>query len=124
MKMQEQNHFLLHLAAGGFSGFCEAMSCHPLDTIKVRMQLNKASAPVIPTLKPRIKIGPLRVAAEIVKDEGFFALYKGIGAVLMGIIPKIAVRFVAFEEYRKLIQKGTNYSKETAHKRINFIGTL
>jgi solute carrier family 25 citrate transporter 1 len=28
-----------HLIAGGGAGFMEALACHPLDTIKVRMQL-------------------------------------------------------------------------------------
>lgn len=28
-----------HIAAGGGAGIMEALSCHPLDTIKVRMQL-------------------------------------------------------------------------------------
>lgn len=28
-----------HLVAGGCAGLVEAMVCHPLDTIKVRMQL-------------------------------------------------------------------------------------
>jgi solute carrier family 25 citrate transporter 1 len=32
---------LTHLVAGGAAGFMEACSCHPLDTIKVRMQLSK-----------------------------------------------------------------------------------
>lgn len=30
-----------HLVAGGAAGFMEACTCHPLDTIKVRMQLSK-----------------------------------------------------------------------------------
>jgi hypothetical protein len=34
----------IHLVAGGAAGFMEAMICHPLDTIKVRMQL-RAGAP-------------------------------------------------------------------------------
>lgn len=29
----------IHLLAGGFAGCCEAITCHPLDTIKVRLQL-------------------------------------------------------------------------------------
>lgn len=28
-----------HFVAGGGAGFIEAVACHPLDTIKVRMQL-------------------------------------------------------------------------------------
>jgi len=31
--------FTAHLFAGGIAGACEALSCHPLDTIKVRLQL-------------------------------------------------------------------------------------
>lgn len=30
---------LTHLVAGGAAGFMEACTCHPLDTVKVRMQL-------------------------------------------------------------------------------------
>jgi hypothetical protein len=30
----------VHLVAGGVAGLCEALACHPLDTIKVRMQLS------------------------------------------------------------------------------------
>jgi hypothetical protein len=33
-----------HLVAGGAAGLIEACSCHPLDTIKVRMQLSKSGA--------------------------------------------------------------------------------
>lgn len=33
-----------HLVAGGAAGLIEACSCHPLDTIKVRMQLSKTGA--------------------------------------------------------------------------------
>lgn len=32
---------LTHLVAGGAAGFMESCTCHPLDTIKVRMQLAK-----------------------------------------------------------------------------------
>lgn len=31
-----------HLLAGGVAGLSEALVCHPLDTIKVRMQLSKS----------------------------------------------------------------------------------
>lgn len=31
-----------YLLAGGISGAAEALVCHPLDTIKVRMQLSKS----------------------------------------------------------------------------------
>lgn len=36
------------------------------------------------------------------------ALYKGLGAVLSGIIPKMAIRFASFETYKnRLADKAT-----------------
>lgn len=35
---------LTHLVAGGAAGFMESCTCHPLDTIKVRMQLSKSGS--------------------------------------------------------------------------------
>lgn len=37
----QKTPLLTHLVAGGAAGFMEACTCHPLDTIKVRMQLAK-----------------------------------------------------------------------------------
>ncbi len=31
----------MHLVAGGTAGFIESSICHPLDTIKTRMQLRR-----------------------------------------------------------------------------------
>jgi len=45
-------------------------------------------------------LGPIGTAKRIVQREGFFALYKGLTAVYTGIIPKMAIRFVSFEQYR------------------------
>lgn len=36
----------------------------------------------------------------IVRRETPLALYKGLGAVLMGIVPKMAIRFASFEKYK------------------------
>ncbi len=49
------------------------------------------------------------------------ALYKGLGAVLSGIVPKMAIRFASFEAY-----KGWLADKETGKTSLGniFIGTL
>ena len=36
---QQKKNLPIHLLAGGIAGCCEAVTCHPLDTIKVRLQL-------------------------------------------------------------------------------------
>jgi hypothetical protein len=41
MAARDKKSPLTNLVAGGSAGFMEALICHPLDTIKVRMQLAK-----------------------------------------------------------------------------------
>ncbi|KAI1185471.1 mitochondrial carrier [Nemania serpens] len=87
-----------NLIAGGGAGMMEALVCHPLDTIKVRMQLSRrARQPGAP------KRGFIKTGAEIVRRETPLGLYKGLGAVLTGIVPKMAIRFTSFEAYKQLL---------------------
>ncbi|ORE09148.1 mitochondrial carrier [Rhizopus microsporus var. microsporus] len=87
---------LTHLVAGGAAGFMEACTCHPLDTIKVRMQLAKHASRGT-NGRP---LGFIGVGVKIVHNESFWALYKGLGAVVSGIVPKMAIRFSSFELYK------------------------
>ncbi|KAI1376853.1 mitochondrial carrier [Hypoxylon crocopeplum] len=87
-----------NLIAGGGAGMMEALACHPLDTIKVRMQLSRrARQPGAP------KRGFIKTGAEIVRRETPLGLYKGLGAVLTGIVPKMAIRFTSFEAYKQML---------------------
>ncbi|KAK7713639.1 Mitochondrial succinate-fumarate transporter [Botryosphaeria dothidea] len=52
--------------------------------------------------KPR---GFLTTGAEIVKRETPLGLYKGLGAVLTGIVPKMAIRFTSYEWYKQLLAR-------------------
>ncbi|OAT06640.1 succinate/fumarate mitochondrial transporter [Blastomyces gilchristii SLH14081] len=80
-----------NLIAGGTAGMMEALVCHPLDTVKVRMQLSKRAR--APGVKPR---GFVSTGREIVRRETALGLYKGLGAVLSGIVPKMAIRFTSY----------------------------
>ncbi|KZO93358.1 mitochondrial carrier [Calocera viscosa TUFC12733] len=92
--------FGTHLLAGGTAGMMEALTCHPLDTIKVRMQLSRRARR--PGERPR---SFFRVGRDIVARETPLGLYKGLGAVLVGIVPKMAIRFSSFEQYKSLLAK-------------------
>ncbi|KAI5779752.1 mitochondrial carrier domain-containing protein [Geopyxis carbonaria] len=76
---------------------CEALACHPLDTIKVRMQLSRRNR--APGVKRK---GFFTVGRDIVRKETPLGLYKGLGAVVTGIVPKMAIRFSSFEFYKSL----------------------
>ncbi|PHH72365.1 hypothetical protein CDD80_4590 [Ophiocordyceps camponoti-rufipedis] len=87
-----------NLIAGGGAGMMEALVCHPLDTIKVRMQLSRrARTPGAP------KRGFVATGLSIVRKETPLGLYKGLGAVLTGIVPKMAIRFTSFEAYKQFL---------------------
>ncbi|KFA63124.1 hypothetical protein S40285_04751 [Stachybotrys chlorohalonatus IBT 40285] len=81
----------VNLIAGGGAGMMEALACHPL----VRMQLSRrARQPGAP------KRGFIKTGTDIVRKETALGLYKGLGAVLTGIVPKMAIRFTSFEAYK------------------------
>ena len=61
------------------------------------------------------KRGFIKTGAEIVKRETALGLYKGLGAVLTGIVPKMAIRFTSYEWYKQMLadQNGLVTSKST-----------
>lgn len=44
---------------------------------------------------------------DIVKKETALGLYKGLGAVLGGIIPKMAIRFTSYDAYKQMLADKT-----------------
>ncbi|OAA55539.1 succinate:fumarate antiporter [Niveomyces insectorum RCEF 264] len=91
----------INLVAGGGAGMMEALVCHPLDTIKVRMQLSRRG-------RDAPRRGFVRTGVEIVRKETPLGLYKGLGAVVTGIVPKMAIRFSSFEWYKQLLHVDTS----------------
>jgi solute carrier family 25 (mitochondrial citrate transporter), member 1 len=53
------------------------------------------------------KRGFLRTGVDIARRETPLGLYKGLGAVLTGIVPKMAIRFSSFEWYKELLADKT-----------------
>lgn len=100
--------FAVHIIAGGSAGMAEALCCQPLDTIKVRMQLSRSGR--LPGTKSR---GFFATGAQIVQRETPLALYKGLGAVLGGIVPKMAIRFASFETYKGALADKTTGKTST-----------
>eukprot|EP01134_Creolimax_fragrantissima_P004927 CFRG4927T1 len=92
-KDQPKKSFLMHIVAGGGAGATESLICHPLDTIKTRMQLSQSVGR---------SMSPFATAKRIVSREGATSLYKGLVPVVSGIIPKMAIRFSSFEFYKEI----------------------
>ena len=55
--------------------------------------------------------GFFTVGRTIVRRETPLGLYKGLGAVVTGIVPKMAIRFSSFEFYKSLAPKDSKTGK-------------
>ena len=62
------------------------------------MQLSRRAR--VPGAKKR---GFVATGLEISRRETPLGLYKGLGAVMTGIVPKMAIRFTSFEAYKQLL---------------------
>ncbi|XP_065872904.1 mitochondrial uncoupling protein 5-like [Euphorbia lathyris] len=70
---------------GGIASIVAGASTHPLDLIKVRMQLNgEHRLPIAPEVRPPPpRVGPISIGVRIVQSEGVVALFTGVSATLL-----------------------------------------
>jgi solute carrier family 25 citrate transporter 1 len=88
------------IVAGGITGGIEICITYPTEFIKTRLQLDESSSK---SGGARQFAGPIDCVKKTVNQKGFFGLYRGLSVLLYGSIPKSAVRFGAFEEFKKLL---------------------
>ncbi|KHJ41877.1 g-patch domain protein [Trichuris suis] len=84
---------LKNFIAGGVGGVCCVVTGHPFDTVKVRVQT--ASRP----------LSTLHCFEQTVMNEGFLALYKGMGAPVAGVAPLFALYFFGCSIGKRLQQR-------------------
>lgn len=86
-------------AEGGIASIVAGCTTHPLDLIKVRMQLQGEAPHLAPQLRPVIasftgphaisipmpppRVGPVGVGIRIVQQEGVSALFSGVSATVL-----------------------------------------
>jgi len=82
-----------HVFAGAMAGLCEVLIMYPLDVVKTRLQLSTTGA----------SQSVLSSFAEVIKNEGFANLYRGIIAPILAEAPKRALKFTSNEVYKSLL---------------------
>ncbi|KAH6762045.1 Mitochondrial substrate carrier family protein [Perilla frutescens var. hirtella] len=81
----------VHFVGGGLAGMTAASATYPLDLVRTRLAAQRNV----------IYYHGIRHALHtIYRDEGFFGLYKGLGATLLGVGPSIAISFSVYESLR------------------------
>ncbi|XP_055328086.1 putative tricarboxylate transport protein, mitochondrial [Paramacrobiotus metropolitanus] len=82
------------IIAGGITGGIEICITFPTEYVKTQLQLDERSA------KPKYT-GVIDCVKQTVRGHGVAGLYRGLSVLVYGSIPKSAVRFGAFEEFKK-----------------------
>ncbi|GJY89429.1 mitochondrial substrate carrier family protein B-like protein [Tanacetum coccineum] len=82
-------------AGGGLAGITAASVTYPLDLVRTRLS---AQRNVI------YYKGIWHALRTISREEGFFGLYKGLGACLLGVGPNLAISFSVYDTARSYWQ--------------------
>jgi solute carrier family 25 oxoglutarate transporter 11 len=87
----------LQFAAANVAGLAATLSALPMDTVKSRVQQMKAVNGVMPYT------GALDCAMKLVKNEGFFALWKGFAAFYIKIGPHSIISLMILDQLKAAV---------------------
>ncbi|KAG5451787.1 putative tricarboxylate transport protein, mitochondrial [Clonorchis sinensis] len=80
---------------GGLTGAIEICITFPTEYVKTQLQLDERMGAA------KRYSGPIDCVRQTVRSHGVRGLYRGLSVLLYGSIPKSAVRFGAFEEFKR-----------------------
>lgn len=86
------NKTIKGIIAGGITGGIEICITYPTEYVKTQLQLDEKAG--------KYK-GIVDCGKQTVKEHGVRGLYRGLSVLLYGSIPKSAVRFGSFEQFKK-----------------------
>lgn len=85
---------------GALSGAVACIACYPLDLIRTRLTVMQ---------KPgKEKHGIFQTFLNIIKFEGYFGLYRGLGISLIVSVPNLAIGFSAYGTGKEFLLKQNN----------------
>lgn len=105
----------MHLVSGINAGFVTSTATNPIWLIKTRLQLDKSKLKIYKNSWDCLK--------HVVKNEGFFSLYRGLSASYLGGIES-TIQWVLYEQMRMFINKrslkihGTDPTNKTTRDHI------
>ncbi|XP_006634939.1 mitochondrial adenyl nucleotide antiporter SLC25A24 [Lepisosteus oculatus] len=95
------------LSAGAMAGAVSRTGTAPLDRIKVFMQVHSSKTN---------KIGLVSGFKQMLKEGGVLSLWRGNGVNVIKIAPETAIKFMAYEQYKKIIS--SEGGKVRTHERF------
>ena len=94
--LEKNEQTWMHLVSGINAGFVTSTATNPIWLIKTRLQLDKSHLKIYKNSWDCLK--------HVVKNEGFFSLYRGLSASYLGGIES-TIQWVLYEQMRMFINK-------------------
>ncbi|KAL5962762.1 Tricarboxylate transport protein mitochondrial [Taenia solium] len=88
-------HTAMGIFSGGAAGAIEVLITFPTEYVKTQLQLDDRTGVA------RRFHGPIDCVRQTLRAHGFRGLYRGLSVLLYAAIPKSAVRFGGFEEFKR-----------------------
>lgn len=79
------------------AGFVARVLCHPIDTMKARIQ----AAPSAPSLPGSV----IQATRQAIRSGGVASLYQGLPAAALGSAPAVCIYIGSFEQFRAHLMK-------------------
>lgn len=114
-----------HVYAGTAARTLSQVVCHPVDTVKTRMQIKDPPKKLRKwrkkISKKSIMIGPLDIDNWFFKGPG--DLFRGAWGAILGTIPNAALYFIAYESSKRRLEK-TSLPPGLVHVASASVGTI
>ncbi|CAD8111393.1 unnamed protein product [Paramecium primaurelia] len=100
-----------------FAGIIGKIACHPIDTIRAKIQIRQ-------TMMLKIKAEKLisTLAKETLRTEGLRGLYKGLGITIIGTGPAYSLYLTTYETSKYLLNQ-LNFMKDSPNL-ISFVSGM
>lgn len=98
------------LVAGGIAGSLSATVTCPMEVVKTHLQASKGGSEVALAAK-----GPIAVARNIARVEGFKGFFRGLVPTLIGILPARATYFWAYSTTKSSLSKKLGNDNPIVH---------
>ncbi|KAL6071320.1 Nicotinamide adenine dinucleotide transporter 2, mitochondrial, variant 2 [Balamuthia mandrillaris] len=110
---------LTHVMSGAVAGAAATIITCPLDVIKTRLQVQRASATMGPAFNGVSTFsGTLRATWH---REGLRGFYHGAGTTMLALVPNWAIYFATYSESKRLLTEGFGYEENAKTHMISAV---
>jgi len=115
-KVEQAPSYLKHSIAGTMAGVSRVLVGQPFDIVKVRMQAQSKTTPLYSSSPDCL--------TKTVRNEGFFALYKGTTAPMLTVTLCASIQFAVNEECKSLLGKRKNPDESLSYSEYYLSGAI